>query len=141
MSGETSILEMVTFRNGTLTKKCSLRRFNIIVATQQRILTLPLKTIKPMGFICPRGSTQHKGEFIPCERLGAIQNQSCNKPISECYVIQFYTFFFLVRVYLTDLPHYIYSLACYILSDLICFWKKIKIGTALSTHPISVIEF
>ena len=40
---ETSILEMVTFRNGTLTKKCSLRRFNIIVATQQRILTLPLK--------------------------------------------------------------------------------------------------
>ena len=51
MSGETSILEMVTFRNGTLTKKCSLRRFNIIVATQQRILTLPLKTIKPMGFI------------------------------------------------------------------------------------------
>ena len=132
MSGDTSILEMVTFRNGTLTKKCSLRRFNIIVATQQRILTLPLKTIKPMGrfniivatqqriltlplktikpmgFICPRGSTQHKGEFIPCERLGTIQNQSCNKPISKCYVIQFYTFFFWLE-FISPTSHIIFT--------------------------------
>ena len=86
MSGETSILEMVTFRNGTLTKKCSLRRFNIIVATQQRILTLTLKTIKPMGRFNIIVATQQRILTLPLKTIkpmGFISVQEAALSIKE----------------------------------------------------------